>query len=66
MFAWRQYGRQTVLFCGGYYGNQPALPAQGGLTKHLLPTAQPWLKFGGVLPAKLVKNQGGIACKIGV
>jgi hypothetical protein len=30
----------------------------------LLPTAQPSLKFGGVLPAKLVEIQGAFAGKI--
>jgi len=32
----------------------------------LLPTAQPSLKFDGVLPAKLVKLQGGFAGKVGL
>jgi len=32
----------------------------------LLPTAQPWLKFGGALPATLVEIQDGFAGKIGL
>lgn len=35
------------------------------LTMHLLPTAQPSLKFDGVLPAKLTEIQGGFAGEAG-
>ena len=56
--------KKDILIRWGFH--QFVSIALTGLTRHLLLTGQPSLKFGGVLPAKLIEIQGGFAGKVGL